>query len=84
MEIDEIESDAIMRTLKTNYESNPQKKIDVEFGALQFRIQMVLENERDVDLKSQAIKAYQSFIRSYATHTKARLFLHAPSSRTSC
>jgi len=48
---------------------NPQ----IEAGALQFRIQYLVNTakEKELDLKTLAIKAFQSFVRSYATHTRS-------------
>jgi len=48
------------------------KKTDTEVGALQFRLQYIINNkqDKDLDLKVLAIKAFQSFVRSYATHTR--------------
>lgn len=51
MAIQEMSQDTIMRTLKTNFEANPQKNIEVEYGALQFRLQMLVEKDKARDSK---------------------------------
>lgn len=39
-----------MRTLKTNFEANPQKNIEIEYGALQFRLQMLVEKDKVISV----------------------------------
>jgi len=62
----------IQVTLVTNLERNPSRSVEVEEGALYFKFQTMVENGyHDIDLKLLAIKAFQSYLRSYATHVKA-------------
>jgi len=62
----------IQVTLVTNLERNPSKSVEIEEGALYFKIQtMVEEGYHDIDLKLMAIKSFQSYLRSYTTHVKA-------------
>lgn len=61
----------ILRHLKTNLEPNPKKDPLLEAGSLQHRLLTLVESGGKMNLKSLGVKAFQSFIRSYATHTKA-------------
>jgi len=73
MDLTEIALQTVLNTLKTNFEKNTSKNPEIEAGALQFRIQYLVnqDKEKELELKALAIKAFQSFVRSYATHTRS-------------
>lgn len=70
MKFNKISSDEILSKLKTNLEINRKNNPDIEVGALQFKLISTVDAGGKVDLKSLAIRAFQSFIKSYATHSK--------------
>lgn len=71
MEFDLISEHDILATLDTKLDRNKKKDVLGEAGALQHAMDVIVENSKLVDLKSLAIKAFQSFISSYATHKKS-------------
>eukprot|EP01130_Rhizamoeba_saxonica_P014025 TRINITY_DN6060_c0_g1_i3.p1 TRINITY_DN6060_c0_g1~~TRINITY_DN6060_c0_g1_i3.p1 ORF type:complete len:668 (-),score=129.06 TRINITY_DN6060_c0_g1_i3:97-2100(-) len=71
MKFTELLTDDIMITLTTNLERNPVRRADLEMHNLQYEFQNIVESEGEIDYKSMAIKAYQTYVQSYATHTKS-------------
>jgi ATP-dependent RNA helicase DDX31/DBP7 len=73
MQFNEVTVDDILAPLVTNLEANPKKIPLVEAAALQREFERVLEDDESMneDLKLKAVKAYRTFIRSYATHSRA-------------
>jgi ATP-dependent RNA helicase DDX31/DBP7 len=73
MNLSEIHFDTVLMTLSTNLEINTKRNPDIEVGALQYRIQNLVNENKDKELQLHilAVKAFQSYVRSYATHTKA-------------
>jgi ATP-dependent RNA helicase DDX31/DBP7 len=51
-------------------DANQTKRVYFLAASLQHLIESTVEESKEDDLKTMAAKAYQSFIRSYATHTK--------------
>jgi ATP-dependent RNA helicase DDX31/DBP7 len=70
MQFNDMSVDDIMAKLKVNLERNVNNDPLVEAASLQHLIESTVEESKEDDLKTMAAKAYQSFIRSYATHTK--------------
>uniref|UniRef100_A0A6B2L144 ATP-dependent RNA helicase n=1 Tax=Arcella intermedia TaxID=1963864 RepID=A0A6B2L144_9EUKA len=72
MFLEEMPFESVVAHLKTNFEKNLQNDPEVEMGALQFRFQFAVQKtDKDVDFQAMAVLAFQSFVRSYATHTKS-------------
>jgi len=63
--------ESILKKLTTNLQKNPKKSPAIEESALGFLIKTMVAKKDEQDYEVQAVKAYQSFLRSYATHVKA-------------
>jgi ATP-dependent RNA helicase DDX31/DBP7 len=72
MNMNEVSSESILSHLKTNME-DPKRRPDVarECSNLQHLMEQIVGSQAHKDFKMMAVRAYQSFLRSYATHSKA-------------
>lgn len=71
MAIQELASDKILSHLKTNLERPDRTDPARECSSLQHLMEQIVSASARTDFKMMAVRAYQSFLRSYATHSKA-------------
>lgn len=70
MTLIEVPQLTILKELKVHLEPNPTNDPLHEASSLQHILEKLVEASKQVELKNMAINAFQSFLKSYATHTK--------------
>lgn len=70
MILKEVSQASILKDLHVYLEPNPGNDPLQEASSLQHYLDKLIEVSKQVELKNMAINAFQSFLRSYATHTK--------------